>query len=187
MRKLIVLGIVLALLPAPLAAQAQKPLAEAPGLLPLDELNLFPQDKLSTEVSIEGALLKLVAEATKREDPAFSALLSGLRSIKVQVFPLAGTDPDAIKAKISRAVRWLENSGWKATVKVRDEGEENYIYLKEQDGQVVGLTVLSFKPGDEAAVINIAGRLDPAQIGRLAQGLGLPQLEKLPAEGNKKP
>jgi Domain of unknown function (DUF4252) len=187
MRKFLNPGILLALLLAGPVAWAQKPSAEASGLLPLEELNLFPRDKLSVEVNIEGALLRLVAEATKREDPAFSSLISSLRSIKVQVFPLAGADTDSVKTKIGRAIRWLEDSGWQATVKVREAKEETYIYLKEQDGQVVGLTVLAFTPGNEAAVINIAGRIDPAQIGRLGQGLDLPQLQKLPTTGSKKP
>lgn len=187
MRNLTLLGTVLVLLLAVPAAWAQKPPAAEPGLLPLDELNLFPKDKLSAEVNIEGALLRLVAQASKRSDPDFSSLMAGLRSIKVRVFPLAGADADAVKTKISRAVRWLEDSGWQTMIKVREEGAETYIYLKEQDGKIVGLTVLSFTPGEEAAVINIAGRIDPEQLGRLGQGLDLPQLQKLPAAGGKKP
>ena len=52
---------------------------------------------------------------------------------------------------------------------MRDEGEETYIYLKETGGKIDGLTLLSLSPGDEAVVINIVGRIDPEQIGRLAQ------------------
>ena len=70
-------------------------------------------------------------------------------------------------------------------MRVRDQGQETFIYMKEQDGRIVGLTVLTFKPGEEAAVINIAGRIDPAQIGRLGQTLKLPQLEKVPVNPKK--
>jgi Domain of unknown function (DUF4252) len=187
MRNLIRLGTVLVLLLAAPSGWAQKPPAVDSGLLPLDELNLFPKDKLSAEVNIEGALLRLVAQASKRSDPDFSSLLAGLRSIKVQVFPLAGAEAETVKVKIGRAVRWLEDHNWQTMMKVREEGSETYIYLKEQDGKIVGLTVLSFTPGEEAAVINIAGRIDPEQLGRLGQGLDVPQLQKLPAPGGKKP
>ncbi|MEA2600419.1 MAG: hypothetical protein QOF89_1411 [Acidobacteriota bacterium] len=190
MRKTIIPGLALVLFLAASALLAQAPQkpqkpAPSPGFVPLAELNLFPQDKLSAEVNLEGAILRLVAAAVKQEDPAFSSMVASLRSINVQVFPLAGIDAGAVKTKIDRAVHWLEDRGWKANLRVKEKGEETYIYLKEQDGQIVGLTVLTFQPGDEAAVINISGRIDPAQIGRLGQSLHVQQLERVPA--GKKP
>ncbi len=178
MRNLLLL---LALLLAASAGLAQSPPA---GLVPLDELNLFPRDQLSVEVNLAGGMLHFIAAAAK-DDPNFSAIVAGLQSINVQVFPLKGIKADSIKPKIDHAVRWLEARGWKANVRVRDQGQETFIYMKEQNGKIVGLTVLTFKPGDEAAVINIAGRIDPAQLGRLGQTLNLPQLEKLPARPRK--
>jgi hypothetical protein len=171
----------LALFLAVSAALAQPP---PPGLVPLDELNLFPRDQLSVEVNLAGGMLHLIAAAAK-DDPDFSGVVAGLQSINVQVFPLKGIKAETIKPKIDHAVRWLEDRGWKANVRVRDQGQETFIYMKEQDGRIVGLTVLTFKPGDEAAVINIAGRIDPAQIGRLGRTLNLPQLEKVPVKPRK--
>ncbi|HEX4964650.1 MAG TPA: DUF4252 domain-containing protein [Thermoanaerobaculia bacterium] len=183
MKKIILQGLALALfLSLPAAAlQAQPP---SPGLVPLEELNLFPRDKLSVEVNLGGAILHLVAAAGK-DDPDFSKLVGGLQAINVQVFPLKGEDGEAVKARIGRAVHWLEERGWKANVRVREKGQETYVYMKEEGGQIVGLTVLTFQPGDEAAVINIAGRIDPAQIGRLGQKFNVPQLEKVPVKGKK--
>ncbi|HEV7504290.1 MAG TPA: DUF4252 domain-containing protein [Thermoanaerobaculia bacterium] len=163
------------------AALAQPP---PPGLVPLDELNLFPRDQLSVEVNLAGGMLHLIAAAAE-DDPDFSAIVGGLQSINVQVFPLKGVKAESIKPKIDHAVQWLESRGWKVNVRVRDQGQETFIYMKEQSGKIVGLTVLTFKPGEEAAVINIAGRIDPAQIGRVGQKLHLPQLEKIPARPKK--
>jgi Domain of unknown function (DUF4252) len=104
---------------------------------------------------------------------------------------LKGLDASAIRTKIGRTVRWLEDRGWKATLKVRDEGEETYIYLKETGGKIDGLTLLSLSPGEEAVAINIVGRIDPAQIGRLAQHFDVDvKVNKKaapPATNNKKP
>ncbi|HEX9942980.1 MAG TPA: DUF4252 domain-containing protein [Thermoanaerobaculia bacterium] len=183
MRKTIILTIALLLLAAS-SGLAQK-LEDQPGYLPIEQLDLFPADKLSVEVNLEGIVLRMIAEATRREDPGFSAVVAGLKSIKVQVFPLAGVDAGSIKTRIGRAVRWLEDRGWQSTLKVREQGEETYIYTKESDGKIAGLTLLSMEPGDEAVVINIVGRIDPAQIGRLGQSLDIPQLERVPASGKK--
>jgi len=178
MRKLI---LPLALFLAASAGQAQPP---SPGFVPLDELNLFPRDQLSVEVNLAGGMLHLIAAAAK-DDPDFSGVVAGLQSINVQVFPLKGIKAESIKPKIDHAVHWLEGRGWKANVRVRDQGQETFIYMKELGGKIVGLTVLTFKPGEEAAVINIAGRIDPAQLGRLGHTFDLPQLEKVPVKPKK--
>jgi hypothetical protein len=174
----IVLTLLLALAAA--AGHAQK-LESLPGYVPIEQLDLFPPDKVSVEINLEGPLLHMVAAATK-DDPAFSAVMAGLKSIKLQVFPLKGEDAAAVKVKIERAVKWLEARGWKSTMRVRDQGEETFIYLKEKDGKVEGLTLLSFDPKDEAVVINIVGRIDPAQIGSIAQTLHA----KVPATSSAK-
>lgn len=150
------------------AGRAQN-LAAQPGYVPIEKLDLFPRDKLSVEINIEGALLNLIAAGARGSDPEFSSLLSGLKAINVQAFPLKGADEGRLRTRIGNAVRWLEDRGWKSTLKVREGGEETYIYLKEADGKIAGLTLLSMTPGDEAVVLNIVGRIDPDQIGRLAR------------------
>jgi hypothetical protein len=172
------------------AGQAQK-LESQPGYVPIQALGLFPEDQLEVEINLNGPLLNLVAAATNGEDPQFSAVMKSLKSIQVQVFPLKGVDPAGIKTRIGHAVHWLEERGWKSTLRVRDKGQETYIYLKESGGKVEGLTLLSLDPGDEAVVINIVGRIDPDQIGRISQSLhvNVPQLQKDSPKGGspKKP
>lgn len=190
MKKIAVaLAIPVLLLLAASAGQAQN-LTAQPGYVPLDKLDLFPQDKVSTEINIEGALLSLIAAGTKRSEPEFSSMIAGLKAIKLQVIPLKDMDESSLRTRIGRTARWLEDRGWKSTLKVRDEGEETYIYLKESAGKIDGLTLLSLSPGVEAVVINIVGRIDPAQIGRLAQHFDVDVNVKPsspPAKDNKKP
>jgi hypothetical protein len=183
MRRLLVLTIVLLGLAVP--GRAQK-LESQPGYVPIEELGLFPRDKLEVEINLEGPLLRMIAAGTKKDDPGFSAVMEGLKSIKVQVFPVKGTDTGALKTRIDRAVHWLEGHGWQSTVRVRDQGQETYIYLKQTGDRIDGLTLLSLDPKDEAVVINIVGRIDPAELGRLGQSLHVPQLKSVPT-GKKKP
>jgi hypothetical protein len=178
MRHLMILGSLLALLMAVPAAAAE------PGALPFQELNLFPRDKLSVEINLEGPLLHMVAEATRGDDPEFSKLMAGLQAIRVQVFPVkdnGGVEP--LRPKIERALHWLEDRGWQSTVRVRDKDGETYIYVKSADRRIIGLTVLALDPKEEAALINIVGSLDPAQIGRLGRSLDIKQLQKIPTGG----
>jgi hypothetical protein len=184
MRRPFVFAAVLLLLTA-VAGRAQK-LADQPGYVSIESLGLFPGDDLEVEINLDGPLLNMVAAATKKDDPQFSSVMAGLKSIQVQVYPLKGVDAGAIRTKIGRAVHLLEERGWKSTVRVKDKGEETYIYLKESGGRIAGLTLLSMSPGEEAVVINIVGRIDPAQLGQLGQNLHVPQLQKVPSQGGAK-
>ena len=183
MRKTIPLALVLLVLTAG-AGWTQK-LADQPGYVPIEKLDLFPTDKLSVEINLEGALLRLIAAGVRSEDPEFSSLIAGLKGITVQAVPLKDVDAGAVRAKIGQAVRWLEDRDWKSTLRVREEGEETYIYLKEIDGQIAGLTLLALEPGAEAVVINIVGRIDPEQIGRVVENLHVPYKRKAPAPAKK--
>jgi len=183
MNRIIALATFLLVLTAS-AGWSQK-LSDQPGYIPLEQLDLFPRDKLSVEINIDGALMRLIAAGAKGEDPEFSSLIAGLKAINVQAVPLKDVDQASVRAKIGRTVRWLEDHGWKSTLRARSEGQETYIYLKEIDGKIAGLTLLAFEPGDEAVVINIVGRLDPDQVGRIVQHLPNVGLNKLPSSGKK--
>lgn len=168
------------------AAAPPAPGPSAPGALPFEELEIFSRNDLSTEINLEGALLQLVASATKEDDPEFSRLVSGLQGIRVQVAPLTAVDPAKVRSKLDRTVHWLEAKGWTAVVRTRENGEESYIYTKQVQGAIVGLAVLSFEPGKEASVVNIVGRIDPAQLGKIGTGLHLRSLEKISPKDKEK-
>jgi len=179
MHKPIVLTIVLFCLAA--AGWGQKPESQ-PGYVPIEELGLFPRDKLEVEINIGAPILRMIAAGARKDDPGFAAVMDGLKSIQVQVFPVKGADTGAVKTRIERAVHWLESHGWQPTVRMREQGQETYIYLKQTGDRIEGLTLLSLDPKDEAVVINIVGRVDPAQIGELGQRLNVPQLKKIPTK-----
>jgi hypothetical protein len=166
------------------AAAAAPRVEDHPRYLPFAELAILPHQDLKVEINLEGALLDMIAGASSGDDPEMAKLIGGLKSIRVQVASLKETNAGSIHARLEQTAAWLDQHGWKTVIRAQDKGEEDFIYVREVGGTVVGLTVLTFQPGDEAAVINIVGRIDPAQIGRLGRGLNLPQLEHVPAAGD---
>jgi len=65
-------------------------------------------------------------------------------------------------------------------VRVRDEDELVLVLVMQSGDRFAGLTVLMVEAGDEAALVNIAGDIDPATIGRLSAVLDeVPDLDDL--------
>lgn len=186
MKRLTVSTTVLLLFLTAAAGRAQK-LSDQPGYVSIEELGIFSREDLSVEINLDGSILRMVAEATRGDDPEFAKVMSGLQAIQVRVFPLEGVKEEMIRGKIERAVRWLEDRGWSSMVRVREKGDESYIYLKKSGEKIVGLTILAIEAGEEAAMVNIVGQLDPAEIGRLGQSFDIPQLEKATPKKPEKP
>ena len=141
----IVLTLLLALAAA--AGHAQK-LESQPGYVPIEKLDLFPPDKVSVEINLEGPLLHMVAAATK-DDPAFSSVMAGLKSIKLQVFPLKGEDAGGRQGQ-DRARRQVAGG---ARVEVHDAGPRSGrgdLHLPQGNGRE--------GPGADPAVLRSEGR-----------------------------
>ncbi len=178
--KLRIAGLLLALsgltLPAQLAAQT--PLDELPGYFPLELLNVLPSEDVSIEINLRGAMLRMISSFTGDTDPEFAALVAGLDAVHVRSGDFDPAEMAAVSERIAAGQRWLQDHGWLAMLRVQDDGEEVYIYSRESGAEIMGLAILAVESG-EATAINLIGRIDPDQIGRLAEGFAVGSLEDL--------
>jgi hypothetical protein len=70
----------------------------------------------------------------------------------------------------------LQAAGWNNVVRVREQGEHVRIFMRPgTDGTISGLTIMVADSGasDEAVFINIAGAIQPSQLGRIAAAIGM--------------
>lgn len=156
-----------------------------PGYFPIEDLGIFPPESLNLEINLTGPMIKFIALATNEEEPELSQLVEELESIRVRGADLEKTDTEVVRSGILAAAEKLKESGWTSMVRIRDTDEEVYIYFKEKDGEMMGLTVLTLED-DEGMLINLVGKIDPEGLGRLASGLDLPQLEQaVPSSGEE--
>ena len=147
----------LCLAPAALGAQTT-PLADHPGYFPIDELGVFSGADTSVEINLTGAMLRMIGKVTVEEDPEFAAIVSDLEAITVRIAPTEKLDLVATREAMSRGAARLEELGWQAMVRIRDEDEQVYIYHRESDGEIAGMTVLVVDD-DEAVAVNLIGAI----------------------------
>ena len=147
--------------------EPEKDVQDHPGYIDFGIAKIFGTEEANVEVFLEGNLISMVAAATRGADPELSDMLSKLKEIRVQTFKIDDRRLEQVEAKTAEVAKSLEKKGWQTVVRVREHGEQVYVYMKSIDNKVQGLVVMSVDPKDEAAFVNIVGEIDPEQIGRL--------------------
>jgi hypothetical protein len=89
-------------------------------------------------------------------------------------------EAEDVTASFNAAVSRLETSGWKRILSVEEDDEQVYIFAREIEGAIAGLTVLVNDSAEEIVVVNIVGTIDPRLLGRLIANMDeMPDLEGL--------
>lgn len=151
-----------------------------PGYYPIEEMDLLASDEVEVNIDLEGALLQAAAGAMQQEgeDSDIAQLVTGLERVRLLVGSPKSADPDRIAKSFQTAVTGMEASGWKRILSVLDEGEQVFLFSREDGGRIVGLTLLVSDGGEELVLVNVVGAIDPVLLGRvIAKADQLPQLE----------
>lgn len=132
------------------------------------------------DISLEGAMLEVVAGAMEQQSPDLAEMVSQLERVRVMVGAPEGADGAAVTANFNAAVSRLETSDWKRIVSVEEDDEQVYIYAREIEEAIAGLTVLVNDSAEEIVVVNIVGNIDPRVLGRLIANMDeMPDLDDL--------
>lgn len=81
-------------------------------------------------------------------------------------------DPGVAREKFSEVKSTLKNKGWEPVVQVNERDEQVLIYMKLKDSVMEGMTVMTVDE-EEVMFINIIGKLDPRQIGKVMDGFDI--------------
>jgi hypothetical protein len=128
----------------------------------------------NVEVDLNSAMLAFVAEASKGSNADLAGALASIDGIQVRVYEEL-LDAAAVSAFIDETSKALERADWQRMVYVRDDTDKVRIHVKMRDQEMLGMTVMVVDDSD-AVFINIAGAIDPAQLGRVAHAMGVGDL-----------
>jgi len=162
-----------------------------PGYFDFGNLEQFANGEESVEINLTQPLLGLAEAVIVKENPEMANLVADLHLVKVNAFGVSDEKRDSLEGNVDRLSKSLLSDGWQQLVKVRDNEERVFLYIKpdtEQKGDdeqdlVVGVAVLVLddKQADdhEAVFVNIVGRFDIDAIVSLVQHFDVPHLEHL--------
>jgi hypothetical protein len=154
--------------------------ANAQGYFSFDDIPGIDAEP-SVEIDLNPAMMGFFGEAARGAAGDASSALEGITNVRVRVYEGIGDDAQALAKFADNAAQTLERQGWQAVVRIREDGENVRIYMKPaaagsvNAGTIEGLTVMitDSGDGDEAVFINVAGKIEPAQLGRLASQIGM--------------
>ena len=156
--------------------QGQEDYQKLAGFVDLSEIDEFRDSDETVEVFITKPLLKLVSSITADEDKALSDLLSNLALIRVDKFSLEKKQNEKVKEVISKISKKLSKEKWSRIVRVKESNELVEIFIKNENEHVAGLLIMTLENNKEAVFVNIVGRIDMDQLGKLSRKFDIPEL-----------
>jgi len=155
--------------------------ANAQGYFSFDDIPGVDAEP-TVEIDLNPAMLGWVTEAAKGADVEEAQALAGITNIRVRVYEGIGDDVEAMQKFVVDTSAKLERDGWHRVVKVNEDGEQVRVYMKPlaagataAPGSIAGIVVMVTDEGagDESVFINVAGTIQPEQLGRIGGQFGL--------------
>lgn len=159
----------------------------APMLLAAQDIK-FPAslDRLAdkadevVDVTLDSNLLQLASRFLSQKDAdqaKVKKLVGGLKGVYVRSFEFskpgeyADADVESIRSQ-------LKSPGWSriAGVRSKKQGDNAEVYIRTENGQIAGLTVLAMEP-KELTIVNIVGLITPEDLADLGGNFGIPKMD----------
>ena len=160
--KFLLIGLI-SMLALPAMAQ-EDALKDFPGYVDFGELNsMFGEP--SVQIAVGGALLGFVSALSAQEDPEAAELFQRLHGVRVSVFEKPSVTEDAV-AYVKNISSNLNQQGWESVVTVNSDDEQVRVFMKFNEENVEGITVMALEE-DEAVFVNVIGDLKPDELGKV--------------------
>jgi hypothetical protein len=158
-----------------------------PGYVDFNALEIFGDQEATIEVYLRKPMLDLLRKFIKDEDPELYRVFGKLQLVRVQVFDVTNGQSDKFDAESSKTVKELDKKGWERVVRVKDEGERVFVYLKPSGDfeWIQGIVVIAMEDMEEAVFVNIVGDIHPDDISRLGGHFGVNELDSIRYEVEK--
>jgi len=165
---------------AVLAAAAFVPIWAQEMRLPANMDALSAKAEEAVDVTLDGSMLRLAAKwlPDTGEDANAKKLIAGLEGIYVRSYQFAA-EGGYTKADVDAFRDQFHAPAWSRIVGARSKHHhcDADIYIKvDANGAVGGIVVIAAEP-KELTVVNVVGKLDPAQLSDLGGRFHIPILD----------
>jgi hypothetical protein len=175
-RRLLTITLALALTACALPAVAG--VEDEPGYIDLSFIEIPLDADEVQDIDLTSVLDDIAEDARAEGEDALAELLGMVRSVRVKWFSVTEDGEDAIRGNVQRVLEMLDERDWTRIIYIKDDDETVTVSTKNVDGQMVGLTIVVFEPGDSAGFVNVVGDLDLGKVMAMAGNMDLDELDK---------
>ena len=144
-------------------------------------IDLGGEDDLTLEISISGALLKMISAGLAGADKDLAETVAGLHSIHAVILTM-DTDAKQLRGQelLRSTEKRLRRGAWDRIARVNDEEGNLSVWILGTEERVDGVTVLiRGKQDGELVFVNIDGIIDLSKLEELGKTLEIPGLDNL--------
>jgi hypothetical protein len=150
-----------------------------PGYCDFNLPGLVSHRDLKLDLVLEGDLLRWGAGLTMWGEPDVALLVSGLRQVRVASFDIGPDRAEKVDARIADIAKRLEGKGWFKVVRTHKADSQAYVFLKLVEGAIDGVVVMNVDSDGKASFVNVVGRIEPEQLGRLGTKFHIDGLDRI--------
>jgi hypothetical protein len=154
--------------------------SNAQGYFAFEEIPGLEDLEPTVEIDLDPAMMGFFGEAAKGQAGEAAEALENITNVRVRVYENIASGEAELLKFVDDTSRLLANDGWRSVVRVNEDGERVRIFMKLAEGganagKIEGITlmVVDTGGGDEAVFINVAGIIQPEQLGRIASRMGM--------------
>jgi hypothetical protein len=142
------------------------------------------------DVTLDANLLQLASRFLSQKDAdqaKVKKLVGGLKGVYVRSFEFSRPGEYA-EADVESIRSQLKSPAWSRIVTVRNKrggGDNAEVYIRTENGQIAGLTVLAAEP-KELTIVNIVGLITPEDLADLGGNFGIPKIDGVSNKSSKK-
>ena len=148
-----------------------------PGYVDFEAMDIFGDREAKIEVYLKANMIELMSKFVEKEDPELYGMLNKLMLVRVLVFDVDYKLADEYADGSRKTVKELDQKGWECIVRVNDDDEVVYVYIKpSEDFEIIqGIAVIALED-DEAVFVNIVGDINPDDISRMGDYFDIDEL-----------
>jgi len=130
------------------------------------------------DIDLTAMLVTLADDARAEGEADLADLLAMVRSVRVKAFSV-GDDDASVKQSVDRVMKKLDQDKWTRIIYVKDDDETVSVSTKtDKNGNIVGLTVVMFEPGDSVGFVNVVGDINLGKLLSLASRFDMDDLDE---------
>lgn len=151
---------------------------DEPGYIDLSFIDIPFDANEVQDIDLTSVLDNIADDARADGQDELAELLGMVRSVRVKWFSLTQDDHARVKGDVEKVMKTLDDRDWTRIIYIKDDDETVSVSTKNVDGEILGLTVVVYEPGEEAGFVNVVGNIDLGKVLTMAGEMDFDDLEE---------